>query len=304
MKTLFVTGGSGFVGRHLCEHVRTRRAADYRILEPPEGFDLRDRASVRAAFADGAPDAVVHLAAQSFVPASFDDPRGTWEVNVLGTLELVLALRAAGFGGRLLYVSSGDVYGRVGEDAFPITEAAPARPRNPYAASKLAAEELCLQWHRSDGLDVVVARPFNHIGPGQDTRFAVADFARQVAEIRLGLRPPAIDAGDVDVSRDFTDVEDVVRAYLMLIERGSPGETYNIASGRETRLRSVIETLCRLGGVAPELRQDPARLRRAEQRRVGVSSEKLRQATGWSAAVPIEESLARLMDHFARKSAQ
>ena len=172
----------------------------------------------------------------------------------------------------------------------------PLRPRNPYAVSKVAAEALCYQWSQTAGFEIVMVRPFNHIGPSQSPRFAIADFARQVTEIRLGRRAPVLQVGDIDVTRDFTDVRDVVRAYGLLLERGRNGGIYNICSGREYSIRDLLQQLITLAGIDATIEQDPARLRRAEQRRMVASFEALHRDTGWQPAISVEESLQDLLN--------
>src|SRR5437867_674679 len=215
---LLLTGSDGFVGSFLKCHGSCVPLAD-----EDGNVDLRDANRLRRAVAHIAPDAVIHLAAQSFVPESFAHPRETYEINFFGTLNLLDALKAAGFTGRLLFVGSGDCYGVVAPAELPIDEAQPLRPRSPYAVSEAAAEALCYQWSQSEPFAIVMTRSFNHIGPGQSERFVVSDFARQLVEIRKGLRSPLIRTGDIDVTRDFTDVRDVVQAYLLLLERGTRG---------------------------------------------------------------------------------
>jgi GDP-4-dehydro-6-deoxy-D-mannose reductase len=244
---------------------------------------------------------VLHLAAQSSVPAAFADPRGTFEVNLLGTLNLLESLRAARFGGRFLHVSSGDVYGAVPEAALPIDESHPPAPRNPYAVSKLAAELLCRQWHYSEGLDLVIARPFNHIGPGQDERFVVPALARQVAAAARG-GDPTIRAGDIDVTRDFSDVRDVVRAYAALLRAGRGGATYHVSSGRETRVRDLLERLCRIAGIEARVAQDEARMRPSEQRRMAASSARLAADTGWAPIFTMERTLADILGEWKERA--
>jgi GDP-4-dehydro-6-deoxy-D-mannose reductase len=244
------------------------------------------------------PDWVIHLAARSFVPDSFADPRQTLDVNLFGTLNLLCALREMKFPGRLLYVSSGDVYGAVPESALPVDESRWPEPRSPYAASKVAAETLCLQWHRSEQLDVIVVRPFNHIGPGQSERFVVPALARQVARIAAALQEPTLMVGDIDVTRDFSDVRDVVRAYAAMLERGQAGRTYNVCSGREVTIRSILHTLCTLARVDPAIVQDSARLRPSEQRRMVADCQRLRADTGWEPTIPLETSLQQILDQF------
>ena len=289
---LLLTGTNGFVGQHV-------RAA-LPCMPLPDGLDLRDRAALTAAVAAIRPDAVLHLAAQSFVPAAFENPRETFDINFTGTLNLLEALQAAEFRGRMLFVGSGDTYGQVPEAALPVREDHPLRPRNPYAVSKVAAEALCYQWSQTSGFEIVMVRPFNHIGPGQSPRFVLADFARQVMEIRLGRRAPVLQVGDIDVTRDFTDVRDVVRAYGLLLEGGRNGEVYNVCSGREYRIRDLLQQLLALAGVDATIEQDPARLRRAEQRRMVASFAALQRDTGWQPAIPMEQSLQDLLNDWEK----
>jgi len=296
---LFITGGSGFVGGHLATHVAAARP-DVFLVDAPE-FDLNQRSSLDLALEAARPDWVVHLAAQSAVPQSFADPRGTYEVNFLGTLNLLEALAARRFDGRLLFVGSGDAYGRVADADLPVRETLPLRPRNPYAVSKAAAEALCYQWSQTGPFEIVITRLFNSLGTGQSPRFAVADFAQRIADIATGRAPPRLVTGDLDVTRDFTDVRDVVRAYLMLLDRGVSGEPYNVCSGREAGLRAVVTRLAGLAGVAVELVVDPARLRPGEQRRMVGDPAKLAAATGWTAAIPLDQTLQDILQDEIRK---
>jgi GDP-4-dehydro-6-deoxy-D-mannose reductase len=288
-KRLLITGSSGFVGQWCLRSPAP--PPGWEMVETGASLDLRDASSIDAELAGRAPDAVLHLAAQSFVPASFDDPRATLEINLLGTLNLLQALRRAGFSGRFVYVSSADVYGQVPPERMPIDEARCPEPRNPYAVSKFAAEALCRQWHHSHGLDVVVARPFNHIGPGQDPRFVVSGLAREFALIGLGRQDARITVGDLDVSRDFTDVRDVVRAYFGLLEGGAPGAVYNVCSGGATRLREVVALLREITGLDPEIVVDPARLRPNEQKLAFGSARAIAEAIGWAPSIALRRSL-------------
>ncbi|HQR51639.1 MAG TPA: GDP-mannose 4,6-dehydratase [Burkholderiales bacterium] len=294
MKRLFLTGHEGFVGQTLRSWLAAAPASapEIELVPPRSRYDLTDPASLECALPADAFDFVIHLAAQSFVPESFRDPKRTYDVNFTGTLNLFQALKTRGFTGRVLYVSSAEVYGQVPPEQMPIDESRAPQPRSPYGVSKVAAEALCGQWSRTAGLDVVVVRPFNHIGPGQTDRFVVASFTRQVAEIKLGQRPPVIEIGDVEVTRDFTDARDVVEAYLRLLEDGAGGETYNVCSGREVWVRDLLPMLFELAGVEARVAQDPARLRPAEQKRLLGSYEKLQRATSWAPTTPLRTSLA------------
>ncbi|PTC33382.1 UDP-glucose 4-epimerase [Pseudomonas paraeruginosa] len=287
-----MTGLNGFVGRHLRQRIESHDLP-WSLLPHP-AFDLAVPESLESWRCE-VPDAVIHLAGQTFVPDSFLDPRRTFEVNFLGTLSLLQALKRNGFAGTFLYVSSGDVYGQVPEAALPIHEEFLPHPRNPYAVSKLAAESLCLQWGISEGWRVLVARPFNHIGPGQKDSFVIASAARQIARMKQGLQAHRLEVGDIDVSRDFLDVQDVLSAYLRLLSHGEPGAVYNVCSGQEQKIRDLIELLADIAQVELEIVQDPARMRRAEQRRVCGSHARLRDATGWKPEITIKQSLRAIL---------
>jgi len=299
VKRLLVTGQQGFVGTTLSRMVGVeRRVAGWSVIDMPGNVDLRDAAATSAMIASAAPDAVLHLAAQSWVPDALRDPAATLQINLFGTLNVLQALKKCAFRGRMIYVGTGDVYGIVPEDALPVAETRLPAPRNPYSVSKLAAEALCYQWTATEGMDIVLARPFNHIGWGQSDRFVLSDFARQIVEIRQGRRKPAVAVGDIDVTRDFTDVRDVVHAYFALFASGASGEVYNVCSGRDRSIRSLLARLAELAGVAIAIEQDQARLRKAEQRRVCGDPAKITYATGWVADTPLDESLAAMLSYW------
>ena len=299
MKRLLVTGQQGLVGTTLSRMVGVeRRVAGWSVIDLPHNVDLRDAAATSAMVGSAAPDAVLHLAAQSFVPDAVRDPAATLEINLFGTLNVLQALKKCAFRGRMIYVGTGDVYGMVPEDALPVAETRLPAPRNPYSVSKLAAEALCYQWTATEGMDIVLARPFNHIGWGQSDRFVLSNFARQIVEIRQGRRGPAVAVGDIDVTRDFTDVRDVVHAYFALFASGASGEVYNVCSGRDRSIRSLLDRLAELAGVAITIEQDRARLRRAEQRRVCGDPAKITRTTGWVANTPLDESLAAMLRYW------
>jgi GDP-4-dehydro-6-deoxy-D-mannose reductase len=301
MKRLFVTGIDGFVGRHVKQAVENSRDGRFQLVEPRSAIELMEPATLKRAIEETRPECVLHLAAQSFIPAAMADPRATYEVNFFGTLNLLQALDSFGFGGRMLYVGSSDVYGAVRDEDLPIVESHPLRPRNPYGVSKAAAELLCGQWAQDQHFDIVVARPFNHVGAGQEERFVVADFARQITEIKLGRREPVLRVGTIDVTRDFTDVRDVVQAYMALLERGSSGEAYNVCSGREYSIREVLEELIRLAGVECKIIVEDARMRSAERKRNRGSFDKLAKCTGWNPGIALAESLRDVLAYWDLK---
>ncbi len=275
----------------------------WQLLPAASPYDLTDPQSLVDLWPQ-LPDAVIHLAGQTFVPEAFRDPARTFDINLLGTLNLLQALKARGFKGPFLYVSSGDVYGQVDESALPITEQQPPCPRNPYAVSKLSAEYLSLQWGLSEGWPVLVARPFNHIGTGQKDSFVIASAARQINRIKQGLQAPQLEVGDIDVTRDFLDVDDVVSAYFALLEKGTPGQVYNICSGHEQSIRSLIEQMGDLAEVELQLVQDPARMRRADQRRVCGSHQRLARTTGWTPQISIQQSLRAILSDWEKRVRQ
>ena len=304
MKQLLVTGLGGFVGRHLQTFLAQREQRDWHLLQPGRA-DLLQADSLDSMLRPQCPDAVIHLAGQTFIPEAFRDPARTLQVNLIGTLNLLQALKRRGFAGTFLYVSSGDVYGQVAEDALPINEERAPQPRNPYAVSKAATELLCRQWSYIEPWRIVIARSFNHIGAGQGESFVVSNMARQIVRVSRGLQAPRLEVGDIDVSRDFLDVQDVLAAYLLLLQKGRNGEVYNVCSGRERRVRELIVEMAGLAEVDVELVQDPGRMRRAEQRRVVGSSDKLQRETGWKPAVNITETLRRVLsDWDARERPQ
>lgn len=304
MKRLFVTGQSGFVGLAF-ERMRAHIAAahGWELISAGSPYDLLEPAALDLVIQQARPDAVIHLAGQTFIPEAFRDPAHTLDVNLKGTLHLLQALQRNSFNGTFLYVSSGDVYGKVDPDSLPISEQMPVRPQNPYAVSKAAAELLCYQWSCNQPWRILVARPFNHIGPGQRDDFVVSSVARQLARIRQGLQEPRIQVGDVDVSRDFLDVEDVISAYLALLENGLNGETYNVCSGKEYLIRDLISSMLYLTEIDAQIEQDPTRLRPSDLRRVKGCNQKITQATAWRPGIPMQQTLLNVLSNWESRVA-
>lgn len=298
-KTLLVTGLSGFVGQHLLRLLPDT----WRLLDIPD-FDLLSPESLDRCLSAGSPDAVIHLAGQTFVPESFRNPHQTFETNLLGTLNLLQSLKRASFCGSFLYVSSGDVYGRVEFASLPVNERHPVRPLSPYAISKVSAELLCLQWSYTERWRVMVARPFNHIGSGQRLDFVIPAVAQQLARIQRGLQEPQVAVGDIDVSRDFLDVRDVVTAYFCLLEHGRSGEVYNVCSGEERIVRDLLAQLAELAGVAVDWVQDTARLRPSEQRRMAGCAQKIQEHTGWKPGISMTETLQNVLSDWVARERQ
>ena len=297
MKKLLLVGGTGFVGSHM----RVALEATYLVVATGREIDVRNPDQLRALIGKVKPDHVVNLAAITTLRESFENPHDTYDINFLGTLNLLMALRECDFVGRLLFVSSSEVYGLLAEHELPVSEARIPKPLSPYAVAKIAAEALCYQWSQTEKFEIVTARPFNHIGLGQSERFAIADFGRQVAAIKLGLSEPVIHVGDIDTTRDFIDVRDVVSAYRLLLAEGRNAEVYNVCSGKERSIRSLIERMCELASVTVELRPDPARFRLSDQRRACGSNDKLVADTAWELSYFLDQTLSDIVNYWVLK---
>ena len=283
---ILVTGADGFVGSHLLAELGEDAV--------PLDVDVREAAALLAAVRSHAPAVVVHLAAISSVAESWSQNAEIWSVNAIGTVNLVEAIQREAPGARLLLVSTGEVYGRA--EQLPTAEDAPVAPLSPYAASKAAAEIACGQAAMAAGLDVVVARSFQHEGPGRDERFAIGSWTRQIARLELS-GGGALRVGDLTPERDISDVRDVCRAYRLLLDPDVPAGTYNVASGTKTRLADVAEQLVGMARAPVSIEQDPDRLRPADIPVVWGDSSKLRAATGWAPEIPLERTLADALDY-------
>jgi nucleoside-diphosphate-sugar epimerase len=308
---VLVTGADGFVGRFLLQalveagHVpvgttRSGGAVPAWAANMPSvewtTLELTDASSVAQAAALPS-DAVVHLAALASGREARQDPGLAWTVNAAGTARLVEALaetrREHGRDPRVLVVSTGEVYGE--GPSVPRREPDPLRPVSPYAASKVGAEVAAMEVFRRTGLRVIVARPFAHTGPGQTSIYAAPAFVERLRSARR-VGAPVVKVGNLAPVRDFLDVRDVVRAYVALLERGSVGETYNIASGRGVALRELFDELAALVGVRAVPEADPALLRAADLPHLVGDATKLHAATGWSPAIPFTQTLRDLVD--------
>jgi GDP-4-dehydro-6-deoxy-D-mannose reductase len=290
-----VTGGLGFVGRHLVRHLQ--EAGDEVTTLDHHGdhaVDITDGPAVEAALTEVRPDAVYHLAGWADVGASWRDPVAVLRVNAEGTLHVLRACTAAGVG-RVLAVASADVYGVVTEAELPLTEASPLRPTSPYAASKVAADALAQQAFLGHGLGVVRVRPFNHLGPGQSEQFVAPAIAARIARAERD-EADSIAVGNLSARRDVTDVRDVVRAYRLLIETGDAGEVYNVCTGEDLAVQTLADLLVGLARRPIDLIPDPALLRPVDLPVLRGDATKLRAATGWAPSIPIEQTVADLLD--------
>jgi len=290
----FVTGASGFVGTHLVAHLGDEGDDVIAPGHDGDGVDVTDAAAVRERIGDERPDAVYHLAALSHVGESWSDPQRFLRVNAEGTLNVLRAAEEAGVE-RVLVVGSADEYGKVDPAETPLTEDAPLRPMTPYGASKVAADYLALQAFLGRGLATLRTRSFNHTGPGQSDRFVVSAFARRVVEASAG-GVKELKVGSLEPVRDFSDVRDVVRAYRLLVERGTPGEAYNVSSGRGRSVHDILDRLLALAETEVEVVPDPELVRPVEVPVLVGDNSKLRRDTGWEPAYDLDATLTAVLD--------
>jgi GDP-4-dehydro-6-deoxy-D-mannose reductase len=296
---VLITGASGFVGQRLTAALEARHpdwVLDGPAADGPGAIDVTDPVAVDTWIRQGRPDVVVHMAAVAAVTASHENPRLAWRVNLDGTLNVVLALQQYAPDARLLFVSSSEIYGESLNCGHAVDEQALLRPVNPYAASKAAADILVRQ-AAAMGVKATVMRPFNHTGPGQGTAFVIPSFADQIALIEAGRQAPLLEVGDLDAERDFLDVEDVIDAYLLMLERDdlASGEVFNVASGVSVRIGDILEQLLGLARVRIEVRVDPTRLRPTRVPRVVGDAARLR-SLGWAPKRRLADTAAAILE--------
>ena len=308
MKSL-ITGCAGFAGSHLAEYLLGKGEEVIALVCPDEGqanirhiqehlrierADLRDFDRVREVLQSSKPQRIYHLAAFSSPAESFENPGLTYEVNFMGTLNLLSAWLRVGMDCRLLFISSSEVYGHVPPEKLPMREEMELRPVNPYAGSKAAAELLALQFFQSYALPIVRVRPFNHTGPRQSSNFVCSRFARQVAEIDLGQRPPEVITGNTHVIRDFSDVRDIVRGYRELLEGGMPGEVYQLCSGHPVSVETILQMAISCTSKPVQILVDKSLMRDQEAAEVWGDYSKARLAVGWEPRRALADTLREL----------
>lgn len=311
MKRALITGISGFVGSHLAEFllnkgvevhgtIRWRSKLD-NIIHIKDKLklvdtDMRDGHSLLKAIEESSPDYIFHLASQSFVPMSWRAPADTMETNAIGTIHLFEAIRQSNCDPVIQIAGSSEEYGMVYPGETPIKETNPLRPLSPYGVSKVTADMLGCQYHMSYGLKIIVTRAFNHTGPRRGDVFVTSNFSKQIAEIEKGLKEPVMYVGNLNAKRDFSDVRDIVQAYLLAVTKCDYGEVYNICSEKARTIQSVLDLLLTMTDKNVEIKQDPSRMRPSDVEILQGDCSKFRAKTGWKAEIAFEKTMGDLLN--------
>ncbi len=315
-KKAFITGIAGFVGSHLAELLLAEGYEVYGLIRPRtktdyiesiisklhlEDADIMDTHSLYTTIARIKPDYIFHLAAQSFVPTSWVSPSVTLEVNIVGSANLFEAVRQVGIDPVIQIACSSEEYGMVLPNEVPIKETNPLRPLSPYAVSKLAMDYLGYQYYESYKIRIVRTRGFNHTGPRRGETFAESTFAKQIALIEKGKQEPVIHVGNLDASRDYTDVRDMVKGYLLSVEKCDPGDVYNICTGTDIKIGDMLKLLLSFSKVNVEIKPDPARMRPSDVKVLLGDNSKFVAKTGWKPQIPFEKTMEDLLNFWRER---
>jgi len=314
---VLITGITGFVGSHLADYLlslgsieiygierwrsRTENIEHIRDKINLVGCDIRDSISVTETIGKIKPDKIFHLAAQSFVPSSWQAPQESLTTNIIGELNVFEAVRAVNINPVIQIAGSSEEYGLVLPDELPIKETNPLRPLSPYAVSKVGQDFLGYQYYKSYNMNIIRTRAFNHTGPRRGEVFASSNFAKQIVEIEKNKREPVIFVGNLDARRDFSDVRDVVRAYWLATEKCLPGEVYNISSGKALSIKEMLDLLLKISKVKVEIKQDSARMRPSDVNVLLGDNTKFCKQTGWKPEIPFEQTLKDLLEYWRGK---
>lgn len=314
MEKVLIIGGAGFVGGHLIQFLKSMKdlsvfatkleneQIDSSLLDEQNiiNLDIRIESEVNKTLTDIKPDYIIHLAAQSSVGISWKKPALTFDINVLGTINILEAVKNLENNPRVLLIGSAEQYGVINQKDIPIKEETKAHPENPYAISKATQEALAKMYVEKLGLDIVMVRAFNHIGPGQSPIFVISDFAKQVAEIEKGLREPVIRVGNLEVKRDFTDVRDIIRGYWLLLRKGKKGEIYNIGSGKSTEIKNMLIDLINLSSTDINYEVDKEKFRPADILDLRADISKIKNETGWKPEIDIKDSFKDILNYWRK----
>lgn len=314
MKALII-GGAGFVGGHLIEYLSSlgtvevfatklqneKIGSQYIDNEKAIDLDITNLEEVSEILFDIRPDYIFQLAAQSSISLSWKSPALTYNINIIGTLNILEAIRKLKYNPRILLIGSAEEYGEIRLEGLPITEELPIKPCNPYAVSKAAQEMTARMYVECYSSDIVMVRAFNHIGPGQSPTFVISDFAKQIAEIEKGARDPILHVGNIDIKRDFSDVRDIVKGYWLLMQRGEKGEVYNIGSGKSYEIRDLLNTLIQISCIDVEIFFDSSKFRPNDIPDLKADIKKIETHTGWRPSIDIRTSLIDVLNYWRNK---
>jgi GDP-4-dehydro-6-deoxy-D-mannose reductase len=313
---ILVTGATGFVGGYLLELLVTQEHQLFAFNRsgrwPPELFhlssqvplfpaELTDAAGLQALLSKTQPQWIIHLAGYANPGRSYAETEQCWRDNLLGTRTLYDAVVHSGLQPRILFVSTGLIYGEPDEPTGACDERTTLKPATPYAASKAAADLLSYQYTRFPGLDIIRIRLFNQIGPRQSADYAIANFARQIAAAEIGRQPPIVETGDLSAQRDITDVRDTVAAFPMLLRSGRTGEAYNAGRGQTYRVGDLLQQLLLMAHIPLEVREQSEPRRSGDTQVTRANPQKLYQCTGWQPRIPIEQTLQDILNHWRHK---
>ena len=292
MKKILIFGGNGFAGKHMSNVC----SKDHLIFSFSKSeVDVRNASQVRGAIDSVLPDYVINFASITTIKESFKNPLLTYEVSFNGTLNILDSLKNIDFSGKFLNISSSEVYGHPRIKDLPLNENSPLLPMSPYSVAKISTEFLCKQWTKSEGFNIITARPFTHVGIGQSDRFSISNFCRQISEIELGIKKPFIKVGDLSPTRDITNVKDVVIAYYKLLEKGKSGEIYNICSNYEITIKEVLEKIISYSNKRVEIIIEKSKLRSIQQNRLKGDYTKLNKITDWEPKINLDETIKEMI---------
>lgn len=312
MEKALIIGAAGFVGRYLAEHLQaeygmnvavTKLAHENLDIEGTDVYDLdiMNKEEIVSLLFKVRPDYIFHLAAQSSVGVSWKNPGLTVDINIKGSINVMDAIRELYYKPKVLLIGSGEEYGHIKEGETPVTENNMLRPGNIYAATKVCQNMIGNIYAKAYDMDLMMVRAFNHIGPTQAPIFVVADFCKQVAEIEKGLRPPVMYVGNLSAKRDFTDVRDVVRAYALLVQKGTAGETYNVGNGHAVSIRDILDMIISMSDKDIKVEVDPNKLRPVDVPIIEADTNKLKQATGWEQTIELKQTIEETLNYWRER---
>ena len=312
MKRALIIGAAGFVGSYLIDHIQKHCVWSIVVTKMPQetmacpavdicDLDILAPEAIERLLEEQRPDYIFHLAAQSSVAVSWKNPGLTVDVNVKGSLNVLDAVRKLDYKPRVLLIGSGEEYGHVRENEVPVQEDNVLRPGNIYAATKACQNMVGAIYAQAYGMDVMMVRAFNHVGPNQSPIFVVADFCKQTAEIEAGLKEPVIKVGNLSARRDFSDVRDVVRAYVELMEKGKAGETYNVGSGNAVEIRKILDMILCRSKKEIRVEVEPSRMRPVDVPVIEADISKLKACTGWKQKITLEETIQDTLEYWRQK---